>query len=165
MTAPKPKPQKKSIKTVTGVELAEWICVTPGAVTRMAGSGRIEQDKNGLYPLKTTIQKIIMELRARNVDKKADKKDLDRSLKFWQCEAQKQKVLSWRLQYGKELALAVIQSLDDALNEFQNKIGDDEQINAAILQLSTAIKAVNIEQVVYGVDDEDIEEVTTLTTE
>ncbi len=153
-------PGMESEMTVGGSELAEWLCVTPGAVTRMAAAGRLEQLDGGRYPLKSSVQKIITEMRSRRTSGNAERKDLDRSMKYWQCEAQKQKVLSWRLQYGKELALAIVERLDGALADFQRRTGGDENLNAVILQLSQAIKSSKVDDVVYGMDEEDPDEFT-----
>lgn len=157
-------PGMESEMVVGGSELAEWLCVTPGAITRMAAAGRLVQVEGGRYPLKSSVQKIITEMRGKKTSTSAEKKDLDRSMKYWQCEAQKQKVLSWRLQYGKELALAIVAQLDGALADFQRRTGNDPNLNAAILQLSQAIKSAKVDDVVYGMDEEDPDEFATSAT-
>ena len=157
-------PGMESEMVVGGSELAEWLCVTPGAVTRMAAAGRLVQLEGGRYPLKSSVQKIITEMRGKKQSTSAEKKDLDRSMKYWQCEAQKQKVLSWRLQYGKELALSIVEQLDGALADFQRRTGNDPNLNAVILQLSQAIKSVKVDDVVYGMDEEDPDEFATSAT-
>lgn len=150
-------PGMESEILVGGSELAEWLCVTPSAVTRMSAAGRLEPLPGGQYPLKRSVQAIITEMRGRKTHS-AEKKDLDRSLKYWQVETAKQKVLSWRLQYGKELALSIITQLDGALAELQRRTGSDPNINGAILALSQSIKAVRVDDVVYGMDEEDPDE-------
>lgn len=143
--------------TVGGSELAEWLCVTPSAITRMTAAGRLAKLEGGTYPLKASVRAIITEMRGRK-HPEGESKDLDRSLKYWQVEGKKQKVLSWRLQWGKSLALQILGALDASLLEFQRRVGGDTTINAAIVVLSQAIKAVKVDDVVCGMDEEDLDD-------
>lgn len=152
-------PGLESEMTVSGKELAEWLCVTPAAVSQMAHNGKLQPLDGGkvpVFPLKSSVQTVIRELRGKRRNQ-GEGKDLERSLKFWQVEKAKQAVTSWRLQYGKDLALAILDRLAGALAEFQETTAADARLNDAALRLASALKSVKPDDVVYGLDDDELE--------
>lgn len=149
-------PGLESEITVNGSELADWLAVTPGAVTRMVQRGELRQLEGGRYPLKASVQAVVKKLRGRKAGQ-GETKDLERSLKYWQVEKSKQQVLSWRLSYGRDLASALLSHLDGAFREFQKAVAGIPEANAAALRFADAMKATKPSEVVeeLGGDDED----------
>ena len=137
---------------VSGSELAEWLCVTPSAITRMTDNHRLEKGEGGKYPLKASVQAAIRELRGRKTGQ-GESKDLERSAKYWQVENTKQKVLSWRLQFGKDMALRILGSLESALMDLQRSIAEDSQANAAVLKFSENLKNIRLDELDLSDDD------------
>ena len=145
-------PGMESELMVSGSELAEWLCVTPGAVTRMTDNRRLSRGDGGKYPLKASVQAVIRELRGRKSGQ-GESRDLERSAKYWQVENTKQKVISWRLQFGKDLALRILGSLESALMDLQRAISEDSQANAAAMRMADALKNLRLDDIDLS-DDE-----------
>lgn len=152
-------PGMESELTANGRELAEWLCLTPAAVSQMVKAGKLKALPGGavpIYPLKSSVQSVIKELRGRKRGT-GEGKDLERSLKYWQVEKAKQAVLQWRLQYGKDIAVTILERLDSALAEFQRMTGSDARLNEAVLKLSGALKNARFDDTAYGLDDDDVD--------
>lgn len=145
-------PGMESEMMVGGSELAEWLCVTPGAITRMTDNKRLTKGEGGKYPLKASVQAVIRELRGRKSGQ-GESKDLERSAKYWDVENKKQKVLSWRLQFGKDMALRILGSLESALMTLQHSIAEDSQANAAVLKMADNLKNIRLDDLDLS-DDE-----------
>ncbi|MGN0866178.1 MAG: hypothetical protein ACI4SG_00670 [Oligosphaeraceae bacterium] len=145
-------PGMESEIMVGGSELADWLCVTPSAVTRMTENRRLEKGEGGKYPLKASVQSVIRDLRGRKTGQ-GESKDLERSAKYWQVENTKQKVLSWRLQFGKDMALRILGSLESALMDLQRSIAEDSQANAAVLKFSENLKNIRLDELDLSDDD------------
>ena len=149
-------PGMEETLTASGKELAEWLCVTPAAVSQWHKSGKIRAlDVPGapVYPLKESVQAICRELRTRRKGK-GEGKDLERSLKYWQVEKTKQAVTQWRVTFGKDIALAILERLDTALGEFQREVASaDPRVNAAALRLAKALKEERYSADDYGLED------------
>lgn len=137
---------------VGGSELAEWLCVTPSAITRMTDNHRLEKGEGGKYPLKASVQAAIRELRGRKTGQ-GESKDLERSAKYWQVENTKQKVLSWRLQFGKDMALRILGAMESALMDLQRSIAEDSQANAAVLKFAANLKNIRLDDLDLSDDD------------
>ena len=145
-------PGMESEMIVSGSELAEWLCVTPSAVTRMTENRRLEKVEGGKYPLKASVQAAIRELRGRKTGQ-GESKDLERSAKYWQVENTKQKVLSWRLQFGKDMALRILGAMESALMDLQRSIAEDSQANAAVLKFAANLKNLRLDDLDLSDDD------------
>lgn len=152
-------PGMESTLTASGKELAEWLCVTPAAVSQWAKSGKIRpidgrEDSPPVYPLKESVQSIVREWRGRRKAAGEGSKDLERSLKYWKVERTKQAVLQWRMSFGKNIALSILDRLESSLAEFQKEVGkENPRINAVILRLAGALREARYED--YGMEGED----------
>mgnify|MGYP003292426153 CR=1 FL=1 len=139
---------------VNARELSEWLGVTPQAISKSVKENKLQPDADGLFPLKATVQKAFVALRGKKRGQ-GESKDLDRSLKYWQVEKAKQAVVSWRLQFGKDIAMQIIDRLDSALSAFQKVTSADPNVNAAILALAQSLKEARLEDALYSLDDND----------
>lgn len=138
---------------VNARELSEWLGVTPQAISKSVKDKKLQPDEDGLFPLKATVQKAFAALRGKKRGQ-GESKDLDRSLKYWQVEKAKQAVITWRLQFGKDIAMQIIDRLDAALSEFQKVTSENPNVNAAIVAMAQALKDTRLEEALYGLDDD-----------
>lgn len=151
-------PGMESTITVNGKELAEWLCVTPAAVSQWVKAGKIQPVPGGqvpVFPLKQSVQTMVREWRGRRKSI-GEGKDLERSLKFWQVEKAKQAVIQWRLTFGKDIALSILNRLEASLADFQREVAStDPRANAAALRLAGALRDARYTSDDYGLDAEE----------
>ncbi len=154
-------PGMESTITVTGRELAEWLCVTPAAVSQWHKAGKLQPIQGGavpVFPLKASVQAMVKEWRAKRVGRSQGGNDLDRNLKYWQVEKAKQAVIQWRLTFGKDIAMAILTRLESALADFQKEVGAaDPKVNAAALRLAGALRDQRYTED-FGLEGDDLED-------
>lgn len=148
----KPAARKKAVADTvcTGAELAEWLSITPAAITNLKKKGVLAVDGNGMYNLKESIQTYVRQLRSRK-DPQGEKMDLEASENFWKIEDRKQRVLSWRVKYGSELADRIIQQLANGIGNLREAIRDSPKAIEAVKGMLQAIGNVNIYDIVYEI--------------
>ncbi len=151
-TSPAPEPE-----IVSGVEMADWLGVSPAAVTQMKKAGVLKVSADGGYQLKASIKNYIATLRARKA-KTGDSADLDRSLKYWDVEAKKQKVTRWRIQYGREIGQMIIDQCRGGIELVKATVAKYPGAMDALKKLSDEVAAVDIDDAVFSVDNEDADD-------
>ena len=151
-TAPeKPAEIDNSPTIVNGQELAEWLGITPSAVTRLKQAGRLAPVTGG-YALKASIQKYLSTVRKSS--ERGSPRDLDQQKKFWDVENAKQKNYRWRLDYGRELIQAYIRAHRSSLEQFRQRLAKNSEALAAALAMQKAVDATAVDEVLLDVSDE-----------
>jgi hypothetical protein len=138
--------------TATGVELADWLGITPSAVTRLKQAGRVVPAPAGGYLLKASIQKYVGGM--RKSDERGSPRDLDQQKKFWDVENAKQKNYRWRMDYGRELIQAYARAHRGSLEQFRKRLESGENPILAALDLAAEIDTTATDEILADVTDE-----------
>jgi len=139
---------------VIGAELAEWLGVTPAAVTGLKKRGVIKIGIDGKYPLKQSVTAYINSVKKTKA--RQNRKTLDEQLKYWQVENAKTKNSQWRLDYGRQLIIAYRDHHRASLEEFRRSIANIPAAVKAALKLADAARNTDIEDVLYEVSDDEV---------
>ncbi len=147
-TAKKHKPVNDAV--CSGAELAEWLAITPAAITQLKKKGVLSVNANGMYNIKDSVQTYVRQLRSRK-EPQGEKIDLEASDDFWKTEDRKQRVLSWRVKYGSEITDKIIQQLTVGIGNLREVLRDYPKALEAIKDMLQAIGNINIYDIVYEV--------------
>ncbi len=134
----------------SGAELAEWLSVTPAAITQLKKKGVLAVNADGLYNIKDNVQKYVRQLRNRK-EPQGQRMDLEASDDFWKTEDRKQRVLSWRVRYGSEITDKIMQQLAVGIGNLREALRDSPKAVEAVKDMLKAIGSINIYDIVYEV--------------
>lgn len=134
----------------TGAELAEWLSVSPAAITKLKQKGILSVNADGMYNLKASIQSYVRQLRGRK-EPQGQKIDLEANEDFWKTEDRKQRVLSWRVRYGSELTDKIMQQLTVGIGNLREVLKDNPKGVEAVKGMLQAIGNINVYDIVYEV--------------
>lgn len=150
--------------SVTGAELADWLGITPPAVTQLKKRGELVPDEDGKYDLRASIRAYCNNLRKRKTPKGEQTVNLEASLAFWRVENEKQKNLQWRVRYGQSIASAIVQQLSNAISILRSELENDSAACDAIRNLQESIGRVDLDDAVYETlneaNDDEFSEIT-----
>jgi hypothetical protein len=140
--------------TVTGVELADWLGVTPAAVSKAKTDGRVKTGPDGRFELKASVR-MLYQAAIRRREHGELHGNQDRQLKYWQVENLKAKNAAWRRKYGERLILAYIQHHQESLNAFRSAVEGNPAAVRAGLELAESARRTVVGDVIDGVAGED----------
>ena len=165
-----PPPEKTETKkqapqlTVSGAELADWLCVTPAAITQGRNAGFFVVRDDGRYDLKASVQSYIHRVRGKKI-KTGESGDLKKQLDYWDVENKKTKNRDWRMRYGQEIAMAVISQLSDIMVNARNTISKSPETLAFFDEAIETLGKVDYDMVLMQVEDIEENEITVGDTE
>ena len=132
-------------RTCSGAELAEWLRMTPMGVSKLKKSGRLRTAEGGEILLKESVQAYIDLLRSRQESKGTTSRDYDVEYKKWKTEDVKQRVLSWRLSYGRDLVRIILGQLRETATGIQAALAAHPDAQEAMRNLLQAIQTADTE--------------------
>jgi len=139
---------------VNAKELAEWLGVTPSAVTQLKAAGKIVPTPSGKFDLKATVAAYCRDLRARRGP--SESKDLSEQLLFWRVENAKTANARWRVEYGRRLIAAYVTHHGKSLAAFRDAIGGHAESMEAALRLAAAVSATDPEAILGEVTEDEL---------
>lgn len=143
---------------VSGAELAEYLCVSEPAITKMKNTGFLVVNDKGKYDLKECVKSYIAK-KVRTMQKKTEKaeeEDLDRVEQLWDIENKKTKNKGWREQYATDLISIVLRKLYASTKNFAASLTQDSKEASLIMTIMQQIQEIDPKDVFYqkeGLDD------------
>ena len=144
---------------VSGAELADWLCMTPAAVTQGRNTGFFFVRDDGRYDLKASVQSYIRRVRGKKI-KTGESGDLKKQLDYWDVENKKTKNRDWRMRYGQEIAMAVINQLTDIMVNARNTISKSPEALAFFDDAIETLGKVDYDMVLMQTEDVEENEIT-----
>ena len=144
---------------VSGAELADWLCMTPAAVTQGRNTGFFFVRDDGRYDLKASVQSYIRRVRGKKI-KTGESGDLKKQLDYWDVENKKTKNRDWRMRYGQEIAMAVINQLTDIMVNARNTISKSPEALAFYDDAIETLGKVDYDMVLMQTEDVEENEIT-----
>ena len=144
---------------VSGAELADWLCMTPAAVTQGRNTGFFFVRDDGRYDLKASVQSYIRRVRGKKI-KTGESVDLKKQLDYWDVENKKTKNRDWRMRYGQEIAMAVINQLTDIMVNARNTISKSPEALAFFDDAIETLGKVDYDMVLMQTEDVEENEIT-----
>ena len=136
---------------VTGAELAEWLCVSEPAVTKMKNVGFLAVNEKGKYDLKASVREYIQKkLRAAKAkSEKTSGEDLDRVEQLWDIENKKSKNKAWREAYAMDLIGIFSRKLYSSIKNFSNTLQEGSKEAVAIQGILNALSEIDAQDILY----------------
>lgn len=160
---PPPEPTEKKKEApqlaVSGAELADWLCVSPAAITQGRNAGFFVVREDGRYDLKASVQSYIHRVRGKKV-KTGEAGDLKKQLDYWDVENKKTKNRDWRMRYGQEIAMAIIGQLTDIFVNAKNTIAKSPETLAFFDNAIRTLGSVDLDMVLMQTEDVEENEIT-----
>lgn len=139
---------------VTGAELAEYLCVSEPAVTKMKNTGFLATNSKGKYDLKSSVRAYIQK-KVRAMTRRTERQqeeDLDRIEQLWDIENKKSKNRSWREQYASDLIGVVLRTLYASAKNFSNELDPTSREAELIRQILGQLSELDAHDVCYQVE-------------
>lgn len=158
-TTAKPKAEKIDFATLTvsGTELAAVLGLTLPNVTQMKLNGNLVPDEDGRFNLKDAVSSYCKRMREKK-EGKASKSDIETETAKLKLDNLRLKNRDWRMTRDRQVATEILTRLASAMMNFREQAKMNPALVAAIDEMITGIKDVdidNIPQIIEGDDEED----------
>lgn len=157
--AKKPEKIDFSTFTVSQAELATLLGLATANITPMVQQGTMVKDADGRFNLLESVSGYVKRMRERKSGA-GSKSDLDAELQYWKIEKAKNAVRDFRMNRDREVCLAVLSALTNAMAELKKELGGDPGVGRAIDRFIERVNSVDVDGVSYlvegdGDEDED----------
>ena len=134
-------------------DLADFLNLSDSQTNALKRKGLYEPDENGEFDVMVAVRQYVTELRSRKSGT-GSKSDLDAELQYWKIEKAKNSVRDFRMNRDREVCLAVLSALTNAMAELKKELGSDPGVGRAIDRFIERINAVDVDGVSYLIEGE-----------
>lgn len=138
--------------TVSQTELGYIIGLATANISPMVQAGVMTKDADGRFNLRDSVSGYVKRMRERKGGDSKSELELEQiALKN---EKLKEQLRSWRMQRDREVGLAIIQALRNAMEKLKNECKMVPPICEAIDGLINALARIDIENISYEIEGE-----------
>lgn len=134
-------------------DLADFLNLSDSQTNALKRKGLYEPDENGEFDVMVAVRQYVTELRSRKSGT-GSKSDLDAELQYWKIEKAKNSVRDFRMNRDREVCLAVLNVLTNAMAELKKELGSDPGVGRAIDRFIERVNAVDVDGVSYLIEGE-----------
>lgn len=146
------EPKKLPLITVNGSELAEWLGISEAAITQWKNKGLLVIAENGKYNLKECVKRYVSLHRSRK-GKAEDGSDMNNKLVFWNVQNAKQKNRDFRIKYGQDIAMAIIDQLTDIFINAKHSIANNPEALKFFDDAINSLKNADVDLAIMETED------------
>ena len=132
-------------------DLADFLNLSDSQTNALKRKGLYEPDENGEFDIMVAVRKYVTELRSRKSGT-GSKSDLDAELQYWKIEKAKNAVRDFRMNRDREVCLAVLSALTNAMNELRGELEANPGVSKAIDRFIERINSVDVDGVSYLIE-------------
>lgn len=150
-TAAQRAPSGRNLR-LTGVEMAEWLAVTPAAITKMKQAGVLVLCDDGSYDARASVRSYVSKLRKSKSAGSASSKDLDTELKRLKVANEERRNLEWRMAYGTAIAAQIREQLLAQVCNLRDALTAKGITAADFAPLLGALGNIDVDRVLMGAE-------------
>ena len=157
VTPTAPQAQEKGASRsvwLTGVEIADWLAMTPAAVTQMKQAGVLIAREDGRYDARANIRSYVGKLRSRKTGAQSAHQDLNKELLRLKVANEERRNLEWRMMYGTAIAEQIREQLIAQVSLLRETLAVKGVTPADFAPLFGALGQIDIDRALEGAEGE-----------
>ncbi len=139
---------------LTGVEMADWLAMTPAAVTQLKGAGVLTAREDGRYDARANIRSYLTKLRQRKNGGTSAHTDLNKELLRLKVANEERRNLEWRMMYGTAIAEQIREQLIAQVSLLRDALAVKGVSPADFAPLIGALGKIDIDRALEGAEGE-----------